>query len=307
MAKRIVKSLVRALFTLWLLTFGVFMALRLTGDPARIILGPEARVEDVDRFREARGLSGSLPGQYLDYMWNLAALDFGNSYVTGLPVREVFFEAFGGTLRLMVPTALVTLLIGVPLGVLAALVRGGPVDRGLMALSVFGYAVPNFVFGTLLILVLTVWLGWLPAYGDATRLHYVMPVLTIATSEAAIFSRVARGAMIDALSHPSVLAARARGLPHWRVVWLHALPGALIGITTMAGFFLGTLTGGAVITENVFSWPGTGRLLVIAVASRDIPVVQMVVLGIGASLIAANLLVDLLSPLINPRLRDASS
>jgi peptide/nickel transport system permease protein len=299
--------LARALLTVFLLTGGVFAAMRLTGDPARLILGPEAEEAAIEKFRESRGLDRPLPEQYLRYIRDLAALDFGDSYVTGLPVKETFLAALVKTLRLMIPTALATLSIGVPLGVWAALVRGRSIDRGLAIFSVLGYAVPNFVFGMLLITIFTVWLGWLPSYGDSTGWHLIMPVMTIATSEAAIFSRVARMAMIESLEHPSVKAARTRGLPRWRIVWLHALPNALVSVLTMAGFFLGTLTAGAVITENIFSWPGTGRLLVIAVASRDIPTVEMVVLGIGVTLIAANLLVDLLSLLVNPRLRDETA
>ena len=306
MPRKVLKILARAVLTLFLLTGAVFLALRLTGDPARLILGPEAEEAALERFREERGLDRPLYEQYLRYLCDLAALDFGRSYVTGLPVKEVFLAALAKTLRLMIPTAALTLAIGIPLGVWAALSRGKPLDRGLALFSVLGYAIPNFVFGMLLILVFTVWLGWLPSYGDATLLHLIMPALTIATSEAAIFSRVARGAMIESLASPCVAAARARGLGRFRIVWIHALPNALVSILTMAGFFLGPLTAGAVITENIFSWPWTGRLLVISVARRDIPAVEMVVLGIGATLIAANLMVDLLSLLVNPRLRESA-
>lgn len=296
----------RALLTLFLLTGCVFVALRLTGDPASLILGPEATAEAVASFKEARGLDQPLPRQYLRYLQDLVHLDFGRSYVTGLSAREAFMAALGRTMKLMLPTAAVTLLMGIPLGVWAALKRGRAIDRSLMFFSVLGFAVPNFFFGLLLILLFTVFLGWLPSYGDSTVWHYFMPVLTIATSEAAIFSRMARGAMLDSLNLPCVQAARIRGLPRWRIVWLHALPNALISLLTLAGFFLGTLTAGAVITENIFSWPGMGRLLVISVANRDLPTVQMVVLGIGASLIAANFAMDMLSWLVNPKLRDTA-
>lgn len=203
----------------------------------------------------------------------------------------------------MIPTAVVTLLIGIPSGVCAALHRNTLLDRSLMVMSVFGYAVPNFFMGVLLLLVFSIQLGWLPSYGNATVWHYIMPIITMATSEAAIFSRYARSAMIDALRLPCVRAARMRGLPERRIIWLHALPNAMLSILTILGFFLGTLVAGAVITENVFSWPGVGKLLVQSVASRDIPVVQMIVLVTGASLVTANLLMDLLALVVNPRLR----
>ena len=160
--------------------------------------------------------------------------------------------------------------------------------------------------GILLLLVFSIWLGWLPSYGNATAAHYIMPIITMATTEAAIFSRYARSAMIESMRLPSVKAAMMRGLPRTRIIWLHALPNAMLSILTILGFFLGTLVAGAVITETVFSWPGVGKLLVQSVANRDIPVVQMIVLATGASLIAANLLMDLLALVFNPRLRKAN-
>ncbi|MDR2455275.1 MAG: ABC transporter permease, partial [Deltaproteobacteria bacterium] len=153
MPAKILAVLARALLTVFLLTGGVFVAMRLTGDPARLILGPEAEEPAIEKFRESRGLDRPLPEQYLRYIRDLAALDFGDSYVTGLPVKETFFAALIKTLRLMIPTALATLSIGVPLGVWAALVRGRSIDRGLTIFSVLGYAVPNFVFGMLLITI----------------------------------------------------------------------------------------------------------------------------------------------------------
>ena len=177
----------------------------------------------------------------------------------------------------------------------------------MMFVSVFGYAVPNFFMGVLLLLIFSIWLGWLPSYGNATGWHYIMPIITMATSEAAIFSRYARSAMIEAMRLPCVKAARMRGLPDRRVIWLHALPNAMLSILTIMGFFLGTLVAGAVITENVFSWPGVGKLLVQSVANRDIPVVQLIVLATGASLIIANLAMDLLALVVNPRLRKSNN
>ena len=177
----------------------------------------------------------------------------------------------------------------------------------MMFISVFGYAVPNFFMGVLLLLIFSIWLGWLPSYGNTTIWHYIMPIITMSTSEAAIFSRYARSAMIDALRMPCVKAAQMRGLPKRRIIWLHALPNAMLSILTIMGFFLGTLVAGAVITENVFSWPGVGKLLVQSVANRDIPVVQLIVLATGASLIIANLAMDLLALVVNPRLRKSNN
>ena len=295
------RILLRAAFTLLLLTACVFFGLHMTGDPARIMLGNAADEVALEAFRAQWGLP--LWQQFLVYLEKFVSLDMGTSYMTGQPVRDVFLDALGPTLSLMIPTAVVTLLIGIPSGVCAALHRNTLLDRSLMVMSVFGYAVPNFFMGVLLLLVFSIQLGWLPSYGNATVWHYIMPIITMATSEAAIFSRYARSAMIDALRLPCVRAARMRGLPERRIIWLHALPNAMLSILTILGFFLGTLVAGAVITENVFSWPGVGKLLVQSVASRDIPVVQMIVLVTGASLVTANLLMDLLALVVNPRLR----
>lgn len=307
MVALVLRIVLRSLVTLFLLTACVFFALHLTGDPARIMLGDGADATALAAFRAQWGLDRPLWEQFLVYLQKFITLDMGRSYLTGLPVKEVFLNAFWPTLDLMIPTAIVTLLFGIPAGVIAALHRNSNLDKAMMFVSVFGYAVPNFFMGVLLLLIFSIWLGWLPSYGNATVWHYIMPIITMATSEAAIFSRYARSAMIDAMRLPCVKAARMRGLPERRVIWLLALPNAMLSILTIMGFFLGTLVAGAVITENVFSWPGVGKLLVQSVANRDIPVVQLIVLATGASLIIANLAMDLLALVVNPRLRKSNN
>ena len=307
MVALVLRIVLRSLVTLFLLTAVVFFALHLTGDPARIMLGDGADATALAAFRDQCGLDKPLWEQFVIYLQKFLTLDMGRSYLTGLPVKDVFLNAFWPTLDLMIPTAIVTLLIGIPAGVIAALNRNTAIDRGMMFISVFGYAVPNFFMGVLLLLIFSIWLGWLPSYGNTTIWHYIMPIITMATSEAAIFSRYARSAMIDALRMPCVKAAQMRGLPKRRIIWLHALPNAMLSILTIMGFFLGTLVAGAVITENVFSWPGVGKLLVQSVANRDIPVVQLIVLATGASLIIANLAMDLLALVVNPRLRKSNN
>ena len=307
MVALVLRIVLRSLVTLFLLTAVVFFALHLTGDPARIMLGDGADATALAAFRAQWGLDKPLWEQFVIYLQKFLTLDMGRSYLTGLPVKDVFLNAFWPTLDLMIPTAIVTLLIGIPAGVIAALNRNTAIDRGMICSSVFGYAVPNFFMGVLLLLIFSIWLGWLPSYGNTTIWHYIMPIITMATSEAAIFSRYARSAMIDALRMPCVKAAQMRGLPKRRIIWLHALPNAMLSILTIMGFFLGTLVAGAVITENVFSWPGVGKLLVQSVANRDIPVVQLIVLATGASLIIANLAMDLLALVVNPRLRKSNN
>lgn len=299
----LLRIFVRAVVTLLLLTACVFFGLHLTGDPARIMLGSSADETALAAFRAQWGLDQPLWKQFLVYLDKFVHLDMGTSYMTGLPAKEVFLQALGPTLELMIPTAIVTLLIGIPMGVVAAVYRGTRLDAALMTTSVIGYAVPNFFMGVLLLLIFSIGLGWLPSYGNGSLSHYIMPIVTMATSEAAIFSRYARNAMIESLEQPFIKAARMRGIRERRLIWRHALPNAMLSILTILGFFLGTLVAGAVITENVFSWPGVGKLLVQSVANRDIPVVQLIVLATGASLICANLLMDVLALLVNPRLR----
>ena len=307
MVALVLRIVFRSLVTLFLLTACVFFALHLTGDPARIMLGDGADATALAAFRAQWGLDKPLWEQFLVYLQKFITLDMGTSYLTGLPVKEVFLNAFWPTLDLMIPTAIVTLLFGIPAGVIAALHRNTALDKTMMFVSVFGYAVPLLFMVFLLFLIFSCWSVWRPSYGYATGWHYFLPSLTMATSEAAIFSRYARSAMIDAMRLPFVKAARMRGLPDRRVIWLHALPNAMLSILTIMGFFLGTLVAGAVITENVFSWPGVGKLLVQSVANRDIPVVQLIVLATGASLIIANLAMDLLALVVNPRLRKSNN
>lgn len=175
------RILLRAAFTLLLLTACVFFGLHMTGDPARIMLGNAADEVALEAFRAQWGLNLPLWQQFLVYLEKFVSLDMGTSYMTGQPVRDVFLDALGPTLSLMIPTAVVTLLIGIPSGVCAALHRNTLLDRSLMVMSVFGYAVPNFFMGVLLLLVFSIQLGWLPSYGNATVWHYIMPIITMAT------------------------------------------------------------------------------------------------------------------------------
>jgi len=294
----------RSLVTLWLLMTFTFVALLLSTDPAEIILGPQATPAAIAAFREAWGLDQPLWRQYLDHLGRLLVFDFGQSYRTSEPALDLVLTRVPATLALMIPTALVALAIGIPLGVLAAMHRNSAVDRGAMALAVFGFAVPNFLVGILLIYLFSVWLGWLQPTGIVDWTSWIMPVTAFATAEAAIFARFTRSAMVEVLSQPMMRTALAGGIPWRQAVREHALPNALIPILTVTGLFVGSLIGGGVITENVFAWPGIGRLLVDSVAARDYAVVQTIVLLIGASMIVTNLLVDLAYGWIDPRIRD---
>lgn len=250
------------------------------------------------------GLDQPLWLQYLQHLGRLATFDFGLSFRTGEPALQMVVERIPATLSLMIPVGLLSVLLGVPLGVLAAIHQNSLVDRTAMTLAVLGFAIPNFLVGILLIYAFSVELGWLQPAGIVDWRSYIMPTLTMASAEAAIFARFARSAMADALGHPMMATALANGIPWRQAVTRHALLNASIPVVTMAGLFFGSLIASGVVTENVFAWPGLGRMLVMAVEARDYAVVQAIVLLVGLTMIIATLIVDLLYGWIDPRVRE---
>jgi peptide/nickel transport system permease protein len=295
--------LVRAVLTLLVVTALAFFILRLSADPALVILGPDAPPAAVAAFREAWGLDRPLPFQFIDYILAVLHGDFGRSMINGAPVLALVLQRVPTTLEIMLPALLCAIGIGVPAGVFAALRRNTLADRCVMALSVAGFTMPSFVLGLLLVLIFAVELGWLPSGGNDHWWSAVLPVLTLAAGGAAVLARFTRSAMVEVLGQPYIRTASAKGLLWRAVVRRHALPNAAIPVVTMVGFMVGGLLAGAVVTESVFSWPGLGQLMVISVASRDLAVVQCILLLVACSMIAANLTVDLLYGVLDPRLR----
>jgi peptide/nickel transport system permease protein len=295
--------LVRAVLTLLVVTALAFFILRLSADPALVILGPDAPPAAVAAFREAWGLDRPLPFQFIDYILAVLHGDFGRSMINGAPVLALVLQRVPTTLEIMLPALLCAIGIGVPAGVFAALRRNTLADRCVMALSVAGFTMPSFVLGLLLVLIFAVELGWLPSGGNDHWWSAVLPVLTLAAGGAAVPARFTRSAMVEVLGQPYIRTASAKGLLWRAVVRRHALPNAAIPVVTMVGFMVGGLLAGAVVTESVFSWPGLGQLMVISVASRDLAVVQCILLLVACSMIAANLTVDLLYGVLDPRLR----
>ncbi len=294
----------RSLITLWLLMTFTFLALNLSSEPALQVLGPLADEDAIRAFNARWGLDQPLWRQYLMHLGRLVTLDFGQSYRTSDPALQMIWVRTPATLSLMLPTAFFALAIGVPLGVLAAIKRNTPVDRLAMTFAVMGFAVPNFLVGILLMYLFSVKLGWLQPSGIVDWRSWIMPMITMGTAEAAVFARFSRSAMSEVLGHPMMRTALANGIPWRQAVRDHALPNAAIPIVTVAGLFFGSLIGGGVITENVFAWPGLGRMLVDAVSARDYSIVQAIVLLTGVTMILANLTVDLAYGWIDPRIRD---
>lgn len=298
------KRLGRSLITLWFLMSFTFVALNLSTEPALQVLGPLADPEAIASFNKKWGLDRPLWEQYLHHLKRIITLDFGQSYRTNDPALTMVWERLPATLGLMAPTGFLAVAFGVPLGVIAAIRKNSLVDRFAMTFAVVGFAVPNFLVGILLIYLFSVKLGILQPSGIIDWRSWIMPVITMASAEAAVFARFSRSAMAEVLGHPMMRTALANGIPWSQAVRNHALPNAAIPIITVAGLFFGSLIGGGVITENVFAWPGLGRMLVDAVSSRDYAVVQTIVLLVGVSMIIANLTVDLTYGWIDPRIRD---
>jgi len=300
----LLQKLFRAVLTICIIVTFVFVALRMSGDAVLQIYGPDVSTEVLEALREEWGLDKPIWKQYLIYIGNIFQGDLGKSYLDGRDAVEVVMERVPKTLSLMWITAIVTFLIGIPAGIYAALHHNTAMDRATMTLAVGGLSIPNFFLGVLLILLFSVTWRLLPSAGSETWQHYIMPVITMATAEASVFARFMRSSMLEVLSQPYIRTAMAKGVPWQKVVRGHALPNAAIPTVTVAGFFVGSLIVGGVITENVFAWPGVGRLLVDSVANRDLAVVQVAILLIAVSMVSANLIVDLSYGWLDPRVRD---
>lgn len=296
-------KLLRALFTLWLVVTFVFIVLRLTGDPTDQLLPDDVSPQIVDYYRAAWGLDRPLWEQYLRYFQAALQGDFGVSFRNNDPALDLIMQRVPKTLELGAATILAALLIGIPLGVLAAIWRDSWIDRITMTVSVLGFSMPNFFLGILLILLFALQLRVLPSSGYGTWEHMIMPVFTLATAFAGSLARFTRSAMLEVLSRDYMRTAEAEGASLSRRIWLHAFPNAAIPVVTVVGFYVGAIIGGAVVTENVFAWPGVGRLLTNAVGDRDLAVVQGIVVLVAVTMVTANLLVDLAYGWLDPRVR----
>ena len=297
--------LLRAAVTIVMVVTFSFVVLRLSGDPAQIILGADAPPEAVDAFRAAWGLDRPVWVQFFSYFGAILSGDLGRSMRDGREAIVLVAERIPATLALTLPALAIKLGLGIPAGMLAALHRNSWIDRAVMMLAVAGFTIPSFVLGLVLVLIFAVQLGWLPSGGQESWRHAILPVITLGIGGAAVLARFTRSAMLEVLGQPYIRTASAKGVPWRAVVANHALPNAAIPTVTIIGFMMGTLIAGAVVVESVFSWPGVGRLLVTAVANRDLAVVQCVLLLVAATMITANLVVDLLYGLLDPRLRAA--
>lgn len=282
----------------------VFLLLHLVpGDPVEVMLGESAGAADREALREALGLNQPLWLQWLDYMKNLAQFDLGTSLHSRRPIVDMLAERIPVTVILALASLALAMLLAVPLGVLAAMHHNRAMDRGAMLFALAGVAIPNFWLGPLLILVFSYWLGWLPVSGMQGPASLLLPAVTLGTALAALQSRMIRTALLEEMGRDYVRAARARGFSRMRVVLRHALRNALLPVTTVLGLQLGALLTGAVVTEQIFNWPGVGQLLIDSIQKRDYPVVQACILFISLTYVSVNLLTDLAYAVLDPRIR----
>ncbi len=290
----------------------VFLMLRLTpGDPAAIIAGDAASTENIRQIRESLGLEEPLPTQFAIWFGHLIRGDLGESYYFKMPVVELIGQRLEPTFALATATILLSVLIAIPLGVLAAWRHGGWLDRALMAFSVLGFSLPVFIIGYLLIWLVALKLNWLPVQGYVRIAdgfvpflrHLILPSLALSAIYIALIARVTRAAVAEILTEDYVRTARAKGLSERRVLIQHALANAAIPIVTVVGIGVALLIGGVVVTESVFGIPGLGRLTVDAVLARDFPTIQGVILFFSFVYVLINLLVDLSYLIFDPRIR----
>ncbi|OGP53314.1 MAG: glutathione ABC transporter permease GsiC [Deltaproteobacteria bacterium RBG_13_52_11] len=284
-------------------TLVFFFLHMIPGDPVEVMLGETAQQADKERLREELGLNLPLYVQYGRFIAGIVQGDLGGSYFYRRPVVQVIAERVPATVELALAAFLVAGLIAIPLGIVAALREGTAVDNASVLFSLLGVSIPNFWLGPLLIILFSIKLGWFPVSGRAGVASLVLPAITLGAALAAILSRMTRASLLERLGEDYLTVARAKGLPEWKVILKHALRNALIPIITVMGLQIGVLLSGAIITENVFSWPGIGTLLINAIESRDYPLVQGCVLFITLSYVLVNLLIDLLYGWADPRIR----
>jgi peptide/nickel transport system permease protein len=299
----LLRRLWQSLVVLLGVSFVVFLILHLTGDPALVLLSPEATAEDVRRFREAMGFNDPFLVQYWRFLTGALRGDFGQSVRHGEPAFGLVVERLPATFELAGAALLLALVLSIPVGIVSAVRRNTVLDYVSTVVALLGQSMPTFWLGIMLILLLSVQLQWLPSSGRGGWEHLILPAVTLGLFTTARITRLTRSGMLEVLNQDYIRTARAKGVSNPPVVWKHALKNAAIPIVTIVGIELGTLLGGSVITETIFAWPGVGRLSVQAINNRDYPVVQASVFLLATTFVVVNLLVDVVYTYLDPRIR----
>jgi len=299
----LVRRLAQSLVVLLGVSFVVFFILHLTGDPAAVLLPPDASAEDLQRFRQMMGFNDPFVVQYGRFLRGALQGDFGQSIRHGEPAFGLVVERMPATFELSGAALMIALALAIPAGIVSAVRRNTTVDYVSTVVALLGQSLPTFWLGIMLILVFSVHWGWLPSSGRGSLDHLILPAITLGLFTTARIARLTRSGMLDVLNQDFIRTARAKGVSDPPVVWKHALKNAAIPIVTIVGIELGTLLGGSVITETIFAWPGVGRLSVQAIYNRDYPVVQAAVFLLASTFVLVNLVVDILYTYLDPRIR----
>jgi peptide/nickel transport system permease protein len=292
----------QAVIALFGVTTAVFFALRLSGNPALLLAPQNATQQEINQISQQLGLNVPVWRQYLNYLGNLLHGNLGYSYVQHEPALTLLTQRLPYTINLTLAALAITIVFGVGAGMIMALTRGRWGERILMPLVLAGQAMPAFWTGILLILVFSVTFHWLPSSGDNTGTSLILPAITLASLSAATVARITRGAVLEQLSRDYVRTARSKGAGTWRLIWRHLLRNVSVPVLTVLALETANLLGGAVVTEEIFAWPGIGQLTIQSVNDRDFPVVQAIVIFAATIYIVINLVTDIVYGFIDPRI-----
>jgi peptide/nickel transport system permease protein len=299
----LVRRFLQSLLVLLGVSFVVFGILYLTGDPALVLMPPDATIEDIAKFREQMGFNDPFLVQYARFLAGALRGDFGQSIRHGEPAFALVMERMPATFELAGAALIVALALAIPAGIISAVRRNSLMDYISTVIALLGQSMPTFWLGIMLILLFSVQLNVLPSSGRGGWQHMLLPAVTLGLFTTARITRLTRSGMLEVLNQDYIRTARAKGVANPPVVWKHALKNAAIPIVTIVGIELGTLLGGSVITETIFAWPGVGRLSVQAINNRDYPVVQAAVFMLSTTFVLVNLVVDVLYTYLDPRIR----
>jgi len=299
----LLRRLYQALFVFFIVSGIVFVILHISGDPLALLMPQDAPPSDIEEMRRSLGLDKPLIVQYGLFLKNAAQGNLGVSYHHGQPALKLVLERLPASLELVVTTILISLILAVPIGVLAASKRGTAIDRASLLGSLIGISAPPFWFGIAFILIFSVELQWLPSSGRGTWAHLVLPATSLALYRLALFIRLIRAGMLDVMTMDFIRTARSKGVSEQKVIYKHALKNTLIPFVTIAGMQMGSLLAGVIVTEKVFAWPGMGRLFLDAIGVMDFPVIIAWTLVTATIFLTVNLAVDILYVWLDPRIR----
>ena len=301
-----VSRLLQGILVVFVVLSVVFLISRLARNPVEYLTTDQTTPEEKELLKEQLGLSGPIGIQYVNFLYDAVQLDLGNSFISARPALSEVGSRASKTLQLGAAALIFSLALGIPLGIIAALRRATPTDWLARLLAVLGQAIPNFWLGLILIFFFAVQLDWMPTGGSGGIEHLVLPTITLGLLASAVSMRLTRSGMIDVMNTDFVRTARAKGLRESTIIWRHALRHALLPVATILGIQVGYMIAGTVIVEQVFAWPGIGRLMLHTILVGDFPVMIAGILVISTSIVVTNILVDLSYPIIDPRIRAGS-